>query len=968
MKISATILQPTWDKATTAKVYQLDSNKKPETIGTYNLGKQFKFKVFEVEGLLGLRDLIAKCANSKAIRIAGTPAPQLHGVVSRKKENFLDAGTQILLLDADDWPVPKGKDLLTVEHIGDTVRQIVSEMGLTFLDGVQFCVLLSSSQWNPAKLRAHIYYLIDKPIKLEALHQWGFNYNSFNPKYKIDYSLFRQVQPDFVSKRICQGFRDPLPDTLRLTVHCDALTEYVSRADLMEHIEATANKVAAYQPVGTSTTSVVTPILNSWENTLTLCGTAQHGINDPAFRACAQMVQELGNSVVEKNLQYYTNKVFLAVWDSIEKHGVRGDKKDRTYYDRQRFKGYITTALQKNFGEATDSRTKNVVSALQSVKNGGSISLLFDKDIVDDCRFLKANNPGKWAGIRATVKKELKGKLTISELDNVIKDSTAGKDTAQMIEEIIQSFEWIEGSLDKGMYCKVKKGTNYSVVGIDEGVDSEIYCKALELFSDNIPMNFEKNVLKVLVARSRSPIDNPFKETPVENRAYTNLLDGKNTCYYNLGVSAIGDQRTAVITETGVDVIPSSLAPITWHAPKQSQSAEIDSLETWIGELGEDEAVERLITKYLLGMKDYTSIGDIDSYIDLVAWQTTSVVNTGTSTILELTGASGDGKSSTALFSKELVDPTSSSLRDAPDLHNGLYQKQELAKVLRSRHITIIDNMSNLTPAEQDLLCSVATGWKYDLRILYTQTYLNLVIKRPIILTALGPVITNQDLRSRSVSIPVSRKAKVQKGDIYANWDRDKPTLLLGFLLFLSQVIARVNKKRADGENLNSRDLWGEAARHVAMQKLGIGQTEIEREEKIISGKARRDIEEALMNSRGSMILAWITESSLFKGQTVVEMATPNLYSDLSKFINENAGTTIKVLGNDVDIIPKFAPNTARGFGMTLSKILNDIPLVTGWEVAPYRTSTERGYRFTLDLDKLGLTEEDEDDWLSELD
>jgi energy-coupling factor transporter ATP-binding protein EcfA2 len=941
MKIKATFLRPTWASATTTKSYRLDDQRKPELTNTYKLGKEFKFAQASFKDIEGFASLLKQCADSKIIRIAGTPTPlakaSTTGVVRRKKEYFADEGTQILIFDADSWEVGDGFSLSTPKAIKACVQDIlIRRMGFDFLEGAQFAVLMSSSYWNNRVLRAHIYFLLDAPIKLEVLHEWGFTYNSFNPEYKLDYSLFRQVQPDFVSRRICQGFKDPLSESLRLSTHCDSLSPYVSLVGLMGHINKTVAQAQAYAPA--LTTGVVgsqVPLSSTWEKTLAMCG-AKHGINEMAYRACAQLVQEIGNDAVTKNLQYYTDKVFVGVWDAIAKEGIRGDKKDRDYYDRTRFKGYITTALKKDFGQETDSKTRNIATTIKKVINGGSISLLFDKDVLEDCRHLQTNMPGKWAMVRAAVKKELKGKVTISDIEKAMSGGKVTKqDISRMIGDILSEYEWIEGKIDNGLYCKKKVGEGYSLIGLDEGLDNTIYAKALDMF-DTMPINFERSVMKVISALSVDRVNTPFAPAIVENRCHTRMEHGKNVTYINLGTSIHGDMTTCVVDENGIEVKPSSLIPITWSTSKNILPSEVLNVEDFRPIYGDDTEKE-LINMYFDGMREFTSAEDGEAFVDLVAWHIVALVNTGTATLLELTGESGSGKSHTALFMKELIDPTSKSVRDAPDLHNGLYKKEDLAKVLRSRHITVIDNISNLTPNQQDLLCSIATGWTYDLRIYYTQMFLNLVIKKPLIMTSLIPVITNQDLRSRSISVSIDGRSKTMGGDIYELWERDKPLLLTGLLCLCSKVIKYVNDKRDSGGNLNDRDLWGTAARVVTLQLLGICKDNASAEKHVGIRKQVHNIMEALMNSRTSILVVWLLHSPDFIGVNTVEESTSELYDMFSIFVQNNAGSVFKVHGESIRVAPKYIPNTVRAFAGLLGRCTKDLSDCTGWKIEKTR-------------------------------
>jgi hypothetical protein len=186
-------------------------------------------------------------------------------------------------------------------------------------------------------------------------------HNTLHPDYKIDFSLFREVQPDFIAKRECVGFKDPLSDDARLTFQCDNGLSVVKGEDFADTLKRIQDKANGLDPLlrgGATNKLVSVPIGANWTETLKLCGSPTYGINEPAYRGCAQLVQEIGDSTVRKDLKRYIDKVHQIIWDSIKSHGVRGDKNDRLNYNKAKIENYLTTALTKNFGADADADYK----------------------------------------------------------------------------------------------------------------------------------------------------------------------------------------------------------------------------------------------------------------------------------------------------------------------------------------------------------------------------------------------------------------------------------------------------------------------------------------------------------------------------------------------------------------------------------------------------------------------------------
>lgn len=944
------------------KTYKIEDGK-PVLSKAYDNAKTFNYSVVKIQDVQGLYKMFVKLKDANVMRIHGVPVDGLANPTYRRKVNFLNEGTRIFNIDADSWPIPKGFNLKTKKNIHATVMHLlVEEFGLDFLKGASCMVMLSNSTWSYYnKLTAHIYFILNEKVDLDLLEEWGKAYNSTLEKgypYKIDQSVFRQVQPDYISKRICDGFTDPLPDDLRLTLHCDGLSPYVDKAVLTEHFQKEIDLAEKFEQVNTDYPVVKTKagkeLGATWEETLKLCGTAQHGINEPAYRACAQIVQSLGNKTVQDNLNYYVEKVFNLAWSSINSHAVRNGKKERDYYDKARVRGYLKTALEKHFGEDTDTANREIATAVQRVIGGANPSILFDNDLLEKYRLLRAKSPGKWATFRTVVKTKLKGRVTISDIDQAL-TSTSKPNLNFQIDQVIKSFNWIEGTFDKGLYCKKKKKKGYSLIGLDSGVDSDIYTKALELFEGNVPNQFEKNVLKVLSAKSRDEVASPFAPAIVETRCYSEVKENKNVLYYNMGCDEAGSMRTCVVTDDSIDVIPSNLSPVVWLTDGQTQECDIEEPESVF--LNKDFLTTRKskLKKFIKKFRRYVTAEDSEDVIDVLAWMVAATVNIGTAPILEISGASGDGKSTTALFIKELIDPTSAHIKEGPDLHQGFYKKEDLAKVLRARHITIFDNLSNLKPNIQDLLCSVATGWKYDLRLMYTQQFLALNIKKPLILTCLAPIITNQDLRSRSLSITVSKKHKVNSGDIYYNWESDKASMRLGLLCLVSQVIQDVNEKRLRGEDLNARDLWLHTAKTAVMKIANYkGGDEKEIEKTIALRKVSRDVQESLTSSASAHVIAWIyTDKDLFFKGNVPVRSTSELFIAFKKFIDETAGETLPVNGIPIEITLQKIPTNVRSFGILLSRIRNDIHSATGWMMSSKKSCGYKKIIFAKDVNHI---------------
>lgn len=138
--------------------------------------------------------------------------------------------------------------------------------------------------------------------------------------------------------------------------------------------------------------------------------------------------------------------------------------------------------------------------------------------------------------------------------------------------------------------------------------------------------------------------------------------------------------------------------------------------------------------------------------VTLVAWLRTG----GTYPVLQLYGTPGSGKSTAARLILLLIDPTESAA-----LPNVGADVEHIAAAAQHRHIISFDNVSRLSGAQQDVLCTCATGGEIVVRRLYTNGDTAILpIHRPCLITSVQPVITRGDLMSRAIPVEFQQRAE----------------------------------------------------------------------------------------------------------------------------------------------------------------------------------------------------------------
>lgn len=161
--------------------------------------------------------------------------------------------------------------------------------------------------------------------------------------------------------------------------------------------------------------------------------------------------------------------------------------------------------------------------------------------------------------------------------------------------------------------------------------------------------------------------------------------------------------------------------------------------------------------------------------------------------VLNMFGAKGSGKSTGALFVRNLVDPNQA---DFDTIDSKKIEDTRVA--LSSSHLSVIDNISNISQDLSDLLCVLSTGGAHRKRVLYTDgdVHISQIIK-PVILTSVSQEIRREDLLSRTVLAEVHRIEKTQAPIVlHAEFKKKLPYILGGIFDVLSKIdIASVSKE-----------------------------------------------------------------------------------------------------------------------------------------------------------------------------
>ena len=155
---------------------------------------------------------------------------------------------------------------------------------------------------------------------------------------------------------------------------------------------------------------------------------------------------------------------------------------------------------------------------------------------------------------------------------------------------------------------------------------------------------------------------------------------------------------------------------------------------------------------------------------------------------LELVGEQGSAKSTTQSVLRSLVDPNKVMLRGRPKT------VEDVFVAAANNWLVSYENLSGLTPEQQDAFCTLATGCGFASRQLYTNGEEHVMeTKRPVVLNGIAVVATRPDLIDRVIHVDlptIPADARRDDADTYAGWERDQSKVFAGLLDLFSAALA----------------------------------------------------------------------------------------------------------------------------------------------------------------------------------
>jgi hypothetical protein len=427
-----------------------------------------------------------------------------------------------------------------------------------------------------------------------------------------------------------------------------------------------------------------------------------------------------------------------------------------------------------NLDDATPAREEALQAALAVInkalaESGSDAGALATEAFYEAVRYVRENSPQDWARVRCKIKKEKPNGIRLDDIDNATRPplEASGPDSV--------AAELIDLALDRGeLFHDEQFDSKFVAVNV-EGIEQvfQIGTKGfIEWLSyayyistksgDSAGLSASEAAIKQASFALSGIAVHEGEKRPVHLRAAAHQ-DGL--------VIFLGNDRWQVVDvqPTGWRVLQKS--PVKFWKPGSMQALPTPLPGGHIDELFE-----------------YANIQMADRPL-VLAWMLEAFRPNTPFPILALNGLQGSAKSSTHDRIRQLIDPNKVNLRAAPKTTEDIYISAGV------NWMVSFENISRLTPQQQDALCTLATGGGFAARTLYTNTEETIIeVKRPVIINSIPVVVTAQDLTDRVINVELKQIDYREESEINAAFEEALPRIFGALLDLLVKTLAQLPK------------------------------------------------------------------------------------------------------------------------------------------------------------------------------
>ncbi len=177
----------------------------------------------------------------------------------------------------------------------------------------------------------------------------------------------------------------------------------------------------------------------------------------------------------------------------------------------------------------------------------------------------------------------------------------------------------------------------------------------------------------------------------------------------------------------------------------------------------------------LATLKEFLNLKNQEDWKLIAAFVVACARPTGPYPVLCLTGEQGSAKSTACRLIREIIDPSSTPLRQIPR------EGRDLMISAVNSWVLAFDNMSQIPPWLSDLMCRLATGGGMAIRTMYADMDETLFqASRPIILNGINSVTAEPDLADRSIPVSLASISEIDRkteADVIDRFNKVRPQI-----------------------------------------------------------------------------------------------------------------------------------------------------------------------------------------------
>jgi len=438
-----------------------------------------------------------------------------------------------------------------------------------------------------------------------------------------------------------------------------------------------------------------------------------------------------------------------------------------------------------------------------------SVEAVFSDEFVAAARVIKAESPNKWEILRDQIRQLSNGNVRMNALDKVV---VVNEETTEDVAERSSiASELVQYVTEKGELFTDPATKKAYVSWPSSGVD-----QLFVINSDNFKarLSYEyylctqgadgrgKTASESAIKQAILTLSGLAQHNNIQHEVHLRVAENQGKHYLFI---ADHDHQSIEIDASGWQVIASKATPVKFWKPTSMQALPAPVAG------GDLDLLWRFVNIPVPGRPL------------ILAWLLESLRANTPKPVLSLFGLQGSAKSSSQNKLRQLIDNNTANLRTAP-------RAVEDVNVSSAANWMIsFENMSSLSYAMQDTLCSFATGAGTGKRKLYSDhEEAILQFKRPVVINGIPCVITAQDLMDRVICIelPVIDDY-IEETTLDAEWSKAKPHIFGGLLDLFVKTLAKLpavklNKppRMADFTKLGEAMMQAQGCQAGEFQKL----------------------------------------------------------------------------------------------------------------------------------------------------